>query len=125
MNQEIFDLLGASSNLRSVVHKIDADEHEGGKLLAVLLIVLEDDIGILVEEAKLFLVVLIQRMRTFLTMQMAEKFDELVLELTNNGVLQQPLCMRFFQSHISNADAWNGYAHLVLEHGEFYCRMDS
>ena len=120
MNQEIFDLLGASGDLLFIVHQIGTDEHKGSELGLINGVVLEEYVGILIEETKLQLIFLVQLVRTFLAMQMAEELDKLILEPANDRILQQLPGLLGFQSHISNIDAWHSYAHLLLEHGQLY-----
>ena len=57
-------------------------------------------------------------MGAFLAMQMAEELDELVLEMTDDGVLDELLGLSRLQADIRDTDAGDGDMHLVLEHGE-------
>ena len=82
------DLAEATLDFLLVVHEVDTNKHEGRELSLIRGIILEYYIGILIEEAELFLIFLIQFAGTFLAMQMAEVFDEFVLELSNNGIMQ-------------------------------------
>ena len=43
-HQKLFDFAGAAGELVFVVHQIGADEHQCRELLAVLLVVLENDV---------------------------------------------------------------------------------
>jgi hypothetical protein len=116
--EEPLDLFGAALYLLFVVHEIDADEHESREFCTIILIILEDDIRILIEEAEALLILLVQFARTFSAMQMTEELDELVLEMTYDRVLNQFLSIRRLQSDISNTDAWDSDTHLILEHRE-------
>ena len=49
-HQQVHDLLGAAGDFILVVHEIGTDEHQGRELRAVVIVVLEDNIGILIEE---------------------------------------------------------------------------
>lgn len=120
MNQQVLDLLGASFDLLLVAHKVDADEHEGCELGTVYGIILEDDVGVLVEELELLAVLRAEHPGALPAMQVAEKLDELVLEMTDDGILEQLLRLLNLESDICYIDSGDGNAHLVLEHGELY-----
>lgn len=107
----------AALHLSLVVQEVGTDEHQGGKLGAVGGVV-ELDAGILVEEAELTLVFLVELVGAFLAMEMAEELDELVLEMTDDGVLDKLLGLCRLQSDIRDMDAGDGNMHLVLEHRE-------
>ena len=72
----------------------------------------------MVEEAELALVFLVELVGAFLAVQMAEELDELVLEMTDDGVLDELLGLSRLQADIGDTDAGDGNMHLVLEHGE-------
>lgn len=107
----------AALHLGLVVQEVGTDEHQGGKLGAVGGVV-ELDAGILVEEAELALVFLVELVGAFLAMEMAEELDELVLEMTDDRVLDELLGLSRLQADIRDMDAGDGNMHLVLEHRE-------
>ena len=116
--QKLFYFLEAGGYLLLVVEEVGADEHEGGELDAVLGVVLELDIGVLIEETEALLVDLVQLLGAFLAMEMAEELDELVLEMGDNGVLKELGGLWGVKTHIREEDAGDCHAHLVLEHRE-------
>ena len=107
----------AALNLVLIVYQVGTDEHQGSELGTIGGIV-ELDVGILIEEAELTLVFLVELVRAFLAMEMAEELDELVLETTDDRVLDELLGLSRLQSDIRDMDAGDGNMHLVLEHGK-------
>ena len=81
-------MLSAAGDFGLVIQQIDADEHQGGKLLAVVIVVLEDYVRILIEETQALAVFLIERLGALLAMEMAEELDEFVFEMAYDRILQ-------------------------------------